>query len=72
MTQKVIYDTYDTEQELYIQSKIDEIRAAVSNQKSAYTWKVVINITGRKKNNKTKIKATSGEERITLWHNHFK
>ena len=35
MTQKVIYDTYDTEQELYIQSKIDEIRAAVSNQKSA-------------------------------------
>ena len=25
-----------------------------------------------KKNNKAKIKATSGEEIIKLWHNHFK
>ena len=44
----------------------------MSNQKSAFAWKVVNDITGRKKNNKSKIKATSGEERIKLWHNHFK
>ena len=72
LSQKALYDTYDTQQEIYLQSKIDEIKAAVSNQKSSCTWKVVNDITGRKKNNKAKIKATSGEERIKLWHNHFK
>ena len=72
LSQKALYDTYDTQQEIYLQSKIDEIKAAVSNQKSVCAWKVVNDITGRKKNNKAKIKATSGEERIKLWHNHFK
>ena len=72
LSQKELYDTYDTQQEIQLQSKIDEIKAAVSNQKSACAWKKVNDITGRKKNNKAKIKATSGEERIKLWHNHFK
>ena len=35
LAQKLLYDIYDTEQEIYLQSKIDEIRRAVSNNKSA-------------------------------------
>ena len=72
LSQKALYNIYDTQQEIYLQSKIDEIKAAVSNQKSACAWKVVNDITGRKKNNKAKIKATNGEERIKLWYNYFK
>ena len=66
LSQRALYDTYDTQQEIYLQSKIDEIKCAVSNQKSACSWKVVNDITSRKKNNKPKIKSTSGEERIKL------
>ena len=31
LAQKLLYDTYDTEQEIYLRSKIDEIKMAVSN-----------------------------------------
>ena len=31
LTQELLYDTYYTEQEIYFQSKIDEIKMAVSN-----------------------------------------
>ena len=44
---------------------------AVSNKKSAMAWKVVNDVSGRKKSNKSKIKAISGVERIIVWHNHL-
>ena len=47
-------DKYDTEQEIYLQSKIDEIKMAVSNKKSAMAWKAVNDVSGRKKSNKAK------------------
>ena len=52
--------------------KIDEIKMSVSNKKSAMDWKAVNDISGRNKSNTDKIKAISGEERIIVWHNHFK
>ena len=70
LAQKLLYDIYDTEQEIYLQSKIDEIRRAVSNNKSAMVWKSVNDVSGRKKSNKIQI--ISGEERIIVWHNLFK
>ena len=39
---------YDTEQRIYLQSKIDEIKIAVSNKKSAMVWKAVNDVIGRK------------------------
>ena len=71
LSQQLIYDTYDTEQEIYLQSKVDEIKMAVSNKKSAIACKAVNDVSGRKKINKAKIKEISGEERIIVWHNHF-
>ena len=72
LAQKLLYDTYNTEQEIYLQSKIDEIKKSVSNKKSAMAWKAVNDVSERKKSNKAKIKAISGEKRIIVWHNHFK
>ena len=40
----------------------------VSNTKSSMVWKAVNDVI-RKKSNKAKIKATSGEERIIVWYN---
>ena len=48
LAQKLLYATYDTEQEIYLQSKIDEIKMAVSNKKSAMAWKAVNDVSGRK------------------------
>ena len=45
---------------------------AVSKKKSAIAWKEVNDVSGRKNSNKSKIKAIRGEERIIVWHNHFK
>ena len=38
----------------------------VSNKKSYFSWKAVNDVSVGKKGNTTKIKATSGEERIIL------
>ena len=72
MAHKLHYDICDKEQEIYLQSKIDEIKMAVSNKKSFLAWKSDNDVSGRKKSNKAKIKAINGEERIIVWHNHFK
>ena len=72
LAQELLYATYDTEQEIYLQSKIDEIKMAVLNKKSDMAWTAVNDVSGRKNSNKAKIKTISGEERIIVWHNHFK
>ena len=67
----MLVNSYEEEQTLYIQNKINEINNAVSNNKSALAWKAVNEVNGRKKSNKGKIKATSDIERIQKWNNHF-
>ena len=65
-------ETYLSEQKKYIESKIQEIKDAADNKQSATAWQIVNEISGRKASNKAKLKANSDEERIQLWHNHFK
>ena len=67
----LLRETYENEQTEYIQRKIDEITNAVSYQKSATAWKTVNEISGRKNSNNAKLKATSQEERVKLWKQHF-
>ena len=40
--------------------------------KSALAWKTINEVSGRKKSNIAKLKATSDKERIKHWYNHFK
>ena len=48
LAHNLLYDTYDTEQEIYLQSKTDEIKKEVSNKKSAMAWKAVNDVSGKK------------------------
>ena len=64
--------TYEKEQCDYINSKIKEIEEAVDNKQSAIAWKIVNEISGRKKTNKAKLKAKDQNERIRNWEKHFK
>ena len=45
---------------------------AAKNKKSALAWQTINEISGRKKSNKSKLKANNDNERIKLWHKHFK
>ena len=64
-------ETYQKEQIEYLQKKVDTIKDATSNKKSAIAWKTVNEISGRKSTNKAKLKASSQDERLKLWQNHF-
>ena len=64
-------ETYEKEQTDYLQRKIDVIKEASSDQKSATAWKTVNEISGRKSANKAKLKASSQDERLKLWKKHF-
>ena len=57
---------YEKEQKNYIQEKIEEITKAATNQKSSQAWKAVNEISGQKTTNKSKLRASSQEERLKL------
>ena len=70
--QEYLVNSYDLEQQNYINKKIYEIQNAATNKKSALAWETINEISGRKKSNKSKLKANNDNERIQLWHKHFK
>ena len=63
---------YLKEQTEYIQNQIDKIRDSVEDRQSRITWQTVNKVSRRKSTPKAKLKATSQEERIQLWKQHFK
>lgn len=62
---------YDAEQQAYLQSKIDLISNASPENKAATPWKTINEICGRKSTSKAKMKASSQQERLDLWREHF-
>ena len=66
--QESLVNSYDSEQKNYINKKIYEIQKAATNKKS----ETINEISGRKKSNKSKLKDNNDNERIKLWHKHFK
>ena len=58
-SQKSLENSYDLEQNNYINIKINEIQTAATNKKSAIAWKTINEVSGRKKSHKVKLKATN-------------
>ena len=69
--QKDLVETYGSEQRLYVLSQIDKLKNAAENRQSSAAWKTVNEVTGRKTSSNSKLKATSQEERLKLWKEHF-
>ena len=55
----------------YVNRKCKEIEAAHVERKSRLVWKTVNEVTKRKKKDTGRLKASSPEERIACWQNHF-
>ena len=71
-SQESLVNSYDLEQKNYLNKKIYEIQMVATNKKSALSWETINEISGRKKSNIYKLKAYNDNERINLWHKHFK
>ena len=56
----------------YIQNQINKIRESVEDKQSRIAWQTVNEVSRRNSTAKAKLKATSQEERIQLWKQHFK
>ena len=70
--QESLVNSYDSEQKKYINKKIYEIQKATTNMNSALAWETINDISGRKRSNKSKLKANNDNELIELWHKYFK
>ena len=68
--QEYLVNYYDSDHKHYINKKIYLIQKAASNKKFALAWEIINVIRGRKKSNKSKLKAKMIMNE--LWHKHFK
>ena len=62
---------YLQKQAEYVEVKTAEIESAHEHCKSKLVWKIVNEVTKRKKKDSGRLNASSPKERIALWKNHF-
>ena len=62
---------YLKEQTEYTQNQINKNRDSVENRQSRIAWQTVNEVSRKKSTVKAKLKATSQEEWMTLWKQHF-
>ena len=69
--QNELANIYLIEQTEYIQNLIDKIRDLVEDRQSRIAWQTINEVSRRKSTAKAKLKATSQQDRIHLWKQHF-
>ena len=69
--QNELTNVYIKEQIEYIQNQINKIRDSFEDRQYRMAWQTIKEVSGRKSTAKAKLKATSQEERIHLWKQHF-
>ena len=69
--QNELTHVYLKEQTEYIQNQIHQIRDLVENRQSRIAWQMLNEVSRRKSTAKAKLKATSQQEWIHLWKQHF-
>ena len=69
--QNELANIYLKEQTIYIQNQIDKIRDSVEDRQSRIAWQTINEVSRRKSTAKAKLKATSQQNQIHLWKQHF-
>ena len=67
-----LYSIYDRLKEENAIEMVDRIQAAHGDSRYGEAWKVVNELTGRKKTKEGQVAGASPEERVTTWFTHFK
>ena len=66
-----LYRTYAIIEQEEVLEKVTEVENAHESMKHREAWKLINDISGRKKAQSSLLKANSPEERVKLWHTHF-
>ena len=69
--QNELANIYLKEQTEYIQNQIDKIRDSVEDRQSRIAWQKINKVSRWKSTAKAKLKATSQQDQIHLWKQHF-
>ena len=69
---KDLYKTYDSVREEELEHHISNIEKSHGEQQYGEAWRVVNEVTGRKKSKEGQVAGTSPEERVSTWFTHFK
>ena len=67
-----LYTVYDLVKEQELEERTHTIEAAFGAQQYSEAWRVVNEISGRKKAKEGQVSGNSPEERVTTWSTHFK
>ena len=70
--QRNMYEVYQQEEEKELEKEIQSIEIAHGGQKYGEAWRVVNEITGRKRAKEGQVTGSSPEERVKTWFNHFR
>ena len=68
---QLLFNTYDTIKGEELMEKVQRVQAAQGEQQYGEAWRVINEMTGRKKTKERQVKGHSPEERVTTWFGHF-
>ena len=69
---EVLYGAYAQIQQEELTKKVEEVEEANASSNHGAAWKLINDITGKSSTQSSKLKASSSEERVKLWHKYFK
>ncbi|XDV26400.1 hypothetical protein PO909_030130 [Leuciscus waleckii] len=67
-----LFRTYDAIKEVELMERVRRVQAAQGEQQYGEAWRVINEMTGRKRTKKGQVKGHSPEERVMTWSSHFK
>ena len=67
-----LYKMYDSVKEAELEQHISNIEKCQGEQQYGEAWRVVNEVTGRKRSKEGQVAGTSPEERVSTWFTHFK
>ena len=66
-----LFSTYDTIKGEELMESVQRVQAAQGEQKYGEAWRVINEMTGRKRTKEGQVEGHSPEERVTTWSSHF-
>ena len=69
---EVLYGAYAQIQQEELTKKVKEVEESNASSNQGAAWKLINDITGKSSTQTSKLKASSSEERVKLWHKYFK
>ena len=66
-----LFSTYDAIRGEEVMKKVQRVQAAQGDQKYGEAWRVINEMTGRKRTKEGQVEGRSPEERVTTWSSHF-